>query len=373
MKNTLILGLLFLFSINSFAQHPDLQGKRWYAKSITTDGVATEMNYDYLDFPYIYINFFTTSSGLLGSSNEMVGLDCQIGFTGHTVYDDIDVFYFSDFSPFNIDSNCDTLTSISMNEYVSFFNDTYLESYTYTITDELDESKTLSIINSNGNELIYTDSFFEPTPEELEITWFLHGLMIDGIDYSIPSNWETVELDLTFNNNEFSSWFCSYYIADSVGFNDNLFYLYSLTNGLFGCAEGENEEYQWMYIDFLSADFPKNPFSYEITTDGDNSTLTVTNSEGNKAIYTNHSSVSTEDINFNNLFSVYPNPVNNILTIESENATKINKIQIFNSIGQKVLTSNELQLELSNLKNGYYQIRIELNNGISVNKKLLKM
>lgn len=375
MRNIFILSLLFFYSINSFAQHPDLQGKRWYAKTITIDGVATNFSYDYLDFPYIFIKFWLGSTtGLLGTSNEIVRHDCQVGFTAHAEYEGTGTFNFSDFLPFNTDSNCNTMTITSMNEYVQFYNDTYLESYTYSISNESDGSKSLSIINNVGNELIYTDSFFEPTPDDLNITWFLHGLKIDDIDYSIPSNWETVELDLTFIDNRFASWFCDYYVGDiDFDVDNSIFYLYNTVGGLTGCAEGENEEYQWMYIDFLFADFPKNPFSYQITTDGEESILTVTNSEGDKAIYSNHSFVATEDISLNNLFSIYPNPIYNMLTIETAISNRINNIQVFNSLGQEVISSNELQLDLFNLKSGYYQIRIELNDGVSVNKKLLKM
>ena len=66
---------------------------------------------------------------------------------------------------------------------------------------------------------------------------------------------------------------------------------------------------------------------------------------------------------------VYPNPVSNILNIDTNN--EIDNIQVFNLLGQKVFSSENVtpQLNLSSLNKGMYSIRIELESGeIAINK-----
>lgn len=61
-------------------------------------------------------------------------------------------------------------------------------------------------------------------------------------------------------------------------------------------------------------------------------------------------------------FNIYPNPVQNLVEIESEEA--FNRIDIFDVSGKMVLTENHVltfkkELDLSTLNNGYYFIRIQ--------------
>lgn len=79
-------------------------------------------------------------------------------------------------------------------------------------------------------------------------------------------------------------------------------------------------------------------------------------------------SLSTPSFNQNNLkATLYPNPVNNILNIEIER--EIKSVEIYNMQGQKVLSSNQKQVNVSYLANGIYMVRVEdENNSIKTNK-----
>ena len=69
---------------------------------------------------------------------------------------------------------------------------------------------------------------------------------------------------------------------------------------------------------------------------------------------------------------MYPNPVKNILTIEAN--ASINKISVYNILGQEVLTanpkSNSASLQTSELQKGVYMVRTDIDGNISTSKFL---
>jgi len=69
---------------------------------------------------------------------------------------------------------------------------------------------------------------------------------------------------------------------------------------------------------------------------------------------------------------VFPNPVQDVLSIIASNATKINKIQVYNTLGTLVLVSNNPQLDVSNLANGLLLVKIETDRGV-LTKKIVKL
>lgn len=69
--------------------------------------------------------------------------------------------------------------------------------------------------------------------------------------------------------------------------------------------------------------------------------------------------LSNQDFNSNYALKVnlYPNPVNDILNIETD--LDIQSAEIYNMQGQKVLTSNQKQCNVSGLTSGVYMVRIQ--------------
>lgn len=64
---------------------------------------------------------------------------------------------------------------------------------------------------------------------------------------------------------------------------------------------------------------------------------------------------------------LYPNPVNNVLTVKGDN---IVKVAIFNALGQEiVIIENRNEIDVTSLNNGLYFVRVtDVNGNISVNK-----
>lgn len=67
--------------------------------------------------------------------------------------------------------------------------------------------------------------------------------------------------------------------------------------------------------------------------------------------------------------SVYPNPTKGFIKFDSTN--KIDKIEIYSGLGQKILETSHHPLDLSEQQNGLYLIRIHTKEGI-ITKKILK-
>lgn len=88
------------------------------------------------------------------------------------------------------------------------------------------------------------------------------------------------------------------------------------------------------------------------------------------------STLSINDFNLSKI-KMYPNPVVDFLTIETKEMDLFN-IEILNSLGQKItatrLNSNSGSeiIDLSYLKNGIYFVKINLQNGESIIKKISK-
>lgn len=70
--------------------------------------------------------------------------------------------------------------------------------------------------------------------------------------------------------------------------------------------------------------------------------------------------LGTESYSLANDILIYPNPVNDILTIKNENNIKISNINVYNMLGQKVVNENNLNstISLANLEKGVYTVEI---------------
>ena len=76
---------------------------------------------------------------------------------------------------------------------------------------------------------------------------------------------------------------------------------------------------------------------------------------------------------YNNLltFSVYPTPTENILNIKSK--AEISKIEIYSKLGQLILLNQtENNIDISNLTNGLYFVKVTAINGDFGVKKIVK-
>ncbi|MEM8906621.1 MAG: T9SS type A sorting domain-containing protein [Bacteroidota bacterium] len=89
--------------------------------------------------------------------------------------------------------------------------------------------------------------------------------------------------------------------------------------------------------------------------------------------------VSTNEIDLGNPIHLYPNPITTELTIDAgELGDAINQITISNSSGMTVYSTTieqraaQYQIDLSHLSNGFYFVTLTTEDGIEINKKVVK-
>ena len=70
----------------------------------------------------------------------------------------------------------------------------------------------------------------------------------------------------------------------------------------------------------------------------------------------------------NDLLSVYPNPVKDRLLIKAEN---VQSVEVFNLVGQRVMTSTQTTLDMGTLLEGIYFVRVAIE-GQTVTKRIVK-
>ena len=79
-----------------------------------------------------------------------------------------------------------------------------------------------------------------------------------------------------------------------------------------------------------------------------------------------------QDYVFSDFFTIYPNPVADILNITNKNQLEISSIIIYNTLGQQVQTfinaNNTTSIDVSQLKTGLYFIKINSEKGITTSR-----
>jgi len=81
--------------------------------------------------------------------------------------------------------------------------------------------------------------------------------------------------------------------------------------------------------------------------------------------------LALEENNLETLFSIYPNPVKNILVIENKLNINIKSIKLYDLLGKEIITTNNTSIDTSNLYKGIYILQINTEQG-SITKKIIK-
>lgn len=85
--------------------------------------------------------------------------------------------------------------------------------------------------------------------------------------------------------------------------------------------------------------------------------------------------LATQDFEFGNYFTLYPNPAKNVLNISTKSSIEVHSITIYNLLGQVVLAIPNAQnlntVDISSLKTGHYFLKITSDKG-SATEKFMK-
>ncbi|MBD0402246.1 T9SS type A sorting domain-containing protein, partial [Flammeovirga sp. EKP202] len=137
----------------------------------------------------------------------------------------------------------------------------------------------------------------------------------------------------------------------------------------------ENDVYQWYYQGKPLADATNN--SVIVNTTGDYN-YTITNSNYDNIVLTSFpikvDGVTNIEGPINNKISIYPNPTENIATVQTTENIKILDVQIYDVTGKKykietnVRSITQWTLDLTKVPNGMYLINVQTDQGITLLK-----
>lgn len=142
-------------------------------------------------------------------------------------------------------------------------------------------------------------------------------------------------------------------------------------------AAGDGKEYLWTGPDNFSST-SKSPSINDVQSKNAGLyVVTVTNSLNCKAVVSSNliveNCISSKDVVTKPIY-IYPNPVNNLLNIETEDV--IAEISIFNNLGQVVVkqsfNQSKVVLDLSNLTTAHYTLKVKWQTGEERELKIIK-
>ncbi|WP_271855216.1 T9SS type A sorting domain-containing protein [Patiriisocius marinus] len=208
-----------------------------------------------------------------------------------------------------------------------------------------------------------------------ESPWNLLRLSIDSQNYFPPENNEVDMIVLTMLDDgdaatqDFSTGVCNSLTTENgtVNYiNDYQFTLPQLTQTLISCDMAENSAFEQVYFDFFY-DNQTTPFSFDIIYLSDAGLLTIQAPNGDFAEYDN-SFFGLEGISVNS-FKIHPNPVSNLLTINTD--LNIENATILTMSGQIVASNNTNTINTSQLAKGSYFLKVTANGSQSI-KQFIK-
>ena len=71
-------------------------------------------------------------------------------------------------------------------------------------------------------------------------------------------------------------------------------------------------------------------------------------------------------------FKVYPNPASDEINIQLNNGLELQRVNLYNALGQIVASSNELNIDVSHLNSGLFYIQIVTKNGKIAKKVIIE-
>lgn len=209
------------------------------------------------------------------------------------------------------------------------------------------------------NSLLIDNSILSIAIDNLNNKWFIMPYGVLGVLDSSELNWKYFNqnnCDIPSNNLQ----------VVKVQPKLKQILLGSKDKGLIIYRQISND---FIYFDTQNSEMPDN-FISDIAIENDSTFWVSTNSGG--LVKFNQSNILTNtNINQSYTAQVFPNPFNNQLTINSKYLIK--RVSIYNTYGQIFYINYKNSIcDLNHLQKGLYLLKIECENGLVVNKKIVK-
>lgn len=209
-------------------------------------------------------------------------------------------------------------------------------------------------------------------------TWYFSEGMLDS-ENLFPIN-SSLQIVLYFLDNslEMSILYCEDgYVGEDMEVEDNQLIFSFFDWSLVGICLGDDYDYIEKHYTIYAVNdgtgAPKNPFNYTIEAIDDYYQLTITNGEGDWAVY-NSVLLSTTVFSYSD-FTLYPNPAKETLNINNNSNQQVSAI-IYDLNG-KLLQSHDIDnemtaLDVKSLDQGLYFIVFETETGEWLHKRFVK-
>ncbi|MDR2206243.1 MAG: T9SS type A sorting domain-containing protein [Flavobacteriaceae bacterium] len=220
--------------------------------------------------------------------------------------------------------------------------------------------------------------FFAKAQKDVLInnTWYLGKVVIDNVGYPTPNNSEISSISATFADAYFMTAVCNSLAGTISNYDDSnlTFTPHEVALTLMMCQNPVNDSYEDVYFEqfwfeaLVGGPYNYLPISYSIVPENEVLKLTITNSQGDQAIYFSEAMAVSEIEKLN--VEIYPNPATNVLNIET--SLKIERINVYEVSGKLVKTvqNAEKTIDVSRLQNGVYHLEIFTDKG-KIYKKII--
>ncbi|MGK0386398.1 MAG: hypothetical protein ACI849_001013 [Patiriisocius sp.] len=193
-----------------------------------------------------------------------------------------------------------------------------------------------------------------------ESDWHIEYIILDGVMHTSPIINEQGFVNTNIDFEEEHTYALINPNGDSffagTSYNDTNMQ-FTFANGvttLFGCEQ--YCDFESDYFELLIGDGNSNTFTYDIVfvtvPPQDVTVLTITNAEGDIAQYLDQPILDTDSFVKEDI-AIYPNPTNDILTIDLQNAI-LQSVSIYNTLGELIKTSSSQTVNISEFPSGLY-------------------
>ena len=208
--------------------------------------------------------------------------------------------------------------------------------------------------------LINSFSIVAQDPQLFEDSWYLEKLVIDGEDVFHPINSEIQFVDLIVTMSTIQTSACNDYGGSVLGITNDAItvdIIYQLPQN---CFLLETNQFETIYLEDFWIWFQQgNSYDYDIQPGPNNSkVLTLSNENGNLAIYNNQLLSSIE--NPKKDIAVYPNPAKEEVFISG--LTERMSYSLFTILGVQVskgIVGNNEPITTGDLQSGIYILQLE--------------
>lgn len=212
--------------------------------------------------------------------------------------------------------------------------------------------------------------------------WSLEKVVINNTDYPFPNTNSLITATASFHNNGFSTSICNIFNADA-GYSSSSISITGAALTLGSCPTTNNDEYNQFENHYFgtfwggtaATGFYQN-HTYSITPIGQQLQLTITNPNGDQAIYWRAALSTTENEVIKDNVSISPNPFKDFIQIHFGDTISDFEISMYDMQGKQVFNQvfrkeKSVKIHLPDLEKGVYLFHMKSKDH-QISRKVIK-